>query len=211
MLSDLVRDDFDRLARLVPDGPGPYDDFVLAQTPPRCARALEVGCGTGSFARRLARRCDRVLAVDLSPEMIAVAREHARGLDNLELRVADALEQFPDGEFDLVVSIAALHHLPFAPMLEKFRRAIAPGGTLLVHDLLDNSSLAGRVAAAAWALWSLPARARANPAARAAWKAHEAHDRFLRFDEVRSQARAILPGARVRRHLRGRYTLIWRA
>jgi SAM-dependent methyltransferase len=50
-----------------------YHAFLLGQLPTRCGQALDVGCGTGSFARLLAGRCDQVLGIDLSPRMVAVA------------------------------------------------------------------------------------------------------------------------------------------
>lgn len=51
-----------------------YHPFLLRQVPPRCRRALDVGCGTGKFARLLTRHAGEVDAVDRSAEMIAVAR-----------------------------------------------------------------------------------------------------------------------------------------
>jgi SAM-dependent methyltransferase len=71
-----VRADFDRLAGLSEDGwdhNAHYHAFLLGQLPTRCGQALDVGCGTGSFARLLAGRCDQVLGIDLSPRMVAVA------------------------------------------------------------------------------------------------------------------------------------------
>ena len=43
-----------------------YHDFLLKHVPSRCSEALEIGCGTGEFARLLAQRSERVLALDLS-------------------------------------------------------------------------------------------------------------------------------------------------
>jgi SAM-dependent methyltransferase len=202
--SETVRQDFDRIAPLVSDGPGPYDDHVLSQVPSPCARALDVGCGTGHFARRLAARCDQVLAIDLSPNMIEVAQR--RALPNLEFRVADVLREELPRELDLVVSITALHHLPFEETLQKLAAALRPGGRLVVHDIVDNSSWIGQLAQTANRLVQ---RAPAHPELRAAWEAHDEHDCFLPMAEVRRRARGILPGVRIRRHLRWRYTLVY--
>jgi ubiquinone/menaquinone biosynthesis C-methylase UbiE len=77
-LIERIREDFDRIAGLSrEEGWGHsshYHVFLLRQLPARCSEALEVGCGTGSFARSLVERCGRVLAVDLSPRMIEVAK-----------------------------------------------------------------------------------------------------------------------------------------
>jgi ubiquinone/menaquinone biosynthesis C-methylase UbiE len=52
-----------------------YHRLLLAQLPQRCDRVLDVGCGAGSFATRLARRVEHVDAVDRSAAMIELARQ----------------------------------------------------------------------------------------------------------------------------------------
>ncbi len=83
----------------------------------------------------------------------------------------------------------------------------------MVHDLFRERGLVDRAASALALPLSFARRllvARPSPEARAAWAAHARHDRFLTLDEVRRRAAAVLPGARVRRHLLWRYTLTWR-
>src|SRR5215471_19796284 len=48
-----------------------YYDFVLRLAAPGCARALEVGCGQGLLARRLAKRCEEVIAIDIDSNVIS--------------------------------------------------------------------------------------------------------------------------------------------
>ena len=55
------------------DHNGWYHRLLLAQVPPDAARVLDVGCGAGTLARRLASRTRSVDAVDCSPVMIAAA------------------------------------------------------------------------------------------------------------------------------------------
>ncbi len=45
--------------------------------------------------------------------------------------------------------------------------------------------------------------------ARSAWAAHMQHDSFLRLREIREICRSLLPGAKIRRHLLWRYSIIW--
>ena len=127
-----LRADFDRLAELSGDGwdhNAHYHRFLLGQLPPRCREALDVGCGTGAFARLLAGHCVRVLAIDLAPRMVAVARARSGGHKNLTYLVADATTwAFPAGRFDCVASIATAHHLTLAPLLARMRDALAPAG-----------------------------------------------------------------------------------
>src|SRR5918993_5998821 len=99
-----VEADFDRLALLDQEGwstNNHYHDFLLKHVPQNCENALEIGCGTGAFARELAKRCKRVVALDLSSEMIRVARARATQFDNLNFLLADAMTwNFPQAHFD---------------------------------------------------------------------------------------------------------------
>ena len=88
-----IQADFDRIALLSPDGwdhNAHYHRFLLRHVPARCRAALDVGCGTGAFSRLLAERSDQVIALDLSPRMIEIARARAEHLPNITFQVADA-------------------------------------------------------------------------------------------------------------------------
>ena len=70
-----VEADFDRLALLDDQGwtsNNHYHNSLLKHLPANCENALEIGCGTGAFARLLAKRCKHVVALDLSSDMIRV-------------------------------------------------------------------------------------------------------------------------------------------
>jgi|LSQX01.2.fsa_nt_gb SAM-dependent methyltransferase len=216
-----VRRDFDRIAHLPGEGSwdhnSHYHPFLLRQLPAQVGRALEVGCGTGQFARLLAERAEAVLGLDLSPEMIALARERSARLPNVEFLVADALSwEYPREAFDCVASIATLHHLPLGPMLERFRDTLRPGGTLLILDLQESCGGADRLldafaVPANLALRLLHTGHLREPAeVRAAWDEHGADERYLTLSEVREAAERVLPGARARRHPLWRYSLVWR-
>ena len=90
-----VRADFDRLARLHDDAwdhNRHHHGFLLARVPRPCREALEIGCGAGAFSHALAARAERVLALDLSPEMIRVARAREPQRANLEFELADVAD-----------------------------------------------------------------------------------------------------------------------
>ncbi|HYE57516.1 MAG TPA: class I SAM-dependent methyltransferase, partial [Rhodothermales bacterium] len=133
--------DFDGIARLEEAGAraeSPYLHWLARQLPSRLGTVLEVGCGTGAFSRLLAARADRVLALDLSPEMIRVAQARSTTYPNVRYEVCDFEAWAPPPEaFDAVVSVATLHHLAFVPALEKMKQALRPGGVLGILDLLD--------------------------------------------------------------------------
>jgi ubiquinone/menaquinone biosynthesis C-methylase UbiE len=102
----------------------------------RYRRVLEVGAGTGFFLLNLWQSgyVGEAHATDLSPGMLAVCAENARRIGcDLRIRMADAEAlPYPDGEFDLVVGHAILHHLPQpgTALAEAFR-VLAPGGAVL--------------------------------------------------------------------------------
>src|SRR5262249_23270291 len=127
-----VEADFDRLALLDDEGwtaNNQYHNSLLKYVPENCENALEIGCGTCAFARVFARRCRRVVALDLSAEMIRVARTRSGQFKNLEFQLADAMTwSFPQSHFDFVCSIATLHHLEQRELLLKIKAALKPGG-----------------------------------------------------------------------------------
>jgi ubiquinone/menaquinone biosynthesis C-methylase UbiE len=219
---DAVRSDFDRLALLDERYAWSHNDhyhgFLLRHVPSPCAEALEIGCGTGTFSRALAERAGHVLALDLSPQMVRIARERSHSHPNVEYLEANALDwEWPVARFDCVVSIATLHHLPPAEMLEKMRRALRPGGTLLVLDLYRQEGpvdLLTNIPAipANLALRLLHTRRLTVPREIAhAWAEHGKHDTYLTLRQLGRICRATIPGAQVRRHLLWRYSIVWKS
>jgi 2-polyprenyl-3-methyl-5-hydroxy-6-metoxy-1,4-benzoquinol methylase len=171
---------------------------------------LEVGCGHGALTRHLAARADSVLALDLSPEMIRVARARSARWPNVEYRVADVAEaELPAAGFDVVLSAATLHHLPLAPTVRRLAGAVRPGGWLAIQDLVTRPGLrALPLNAAAWLLRRL--RGRGSRPVAALYHEHGAGERYLRPAEAERAYRELLPGARVVHHLEWRYTMLWR-
>jgi len=215
-----VEADFDRLALLDEEGwtaNNHYHNSLLKHVPPHCENALEIGCGTGAFARALAKVCSRVVALDLSSEMIRIARSRSGQFNNLEFQLADAMSwNFPQSHFDFVCSIATLHHVQQRELLVKMRDALRPAGVLVVLDLVQSDSVAERMLDAIANGVSVSLRLIHNgrlkpPAAvRKAWEQHGKHDSYSTVGQVRALADEILPGATVSRCLFWRYTLVYR-
>ena len=214
-----VEADFNRLALLDDEGwtaNNHYHDFLLKHVPVNCGNALEIGCGTGAFARQLAGRCEHVIGIDLSAEMIRVARSRSSQLKNLEFLLADAMTwEFPQSHFDFVCSIATLHHLEQRQLLLKIKKALKPRGILVVLDLVQSDSLTERMCDVIGLGVSCGLRLIHNgrlqpPAAvRKAWEQHGKHDSYLTMRQVRALADEILPGSRVERCLLWRYLLVY--
>ncbi|HXF05956.1 MAG TPA: methyltransferase domain-containing protein [Blastocatellia bacterium] len=100
--------------------------------------ALDVSTGAGHMAMALAPHVARVVAIDLTPQMLAVARHLAaeRGLRNVEFQEADARAlPFGNGSFDLVTCRMAAHHYPrLEDAVREMARVLRPGGRLVVSD-----------------------------------------------------------------------------
>lgn len=216
-----VRADFDRIAQLsanVFDHNAHYHEVLLNALPPHIGRALDLGCGTGAFSRRLAARADHVLGIDLAPEMLRVARERSAGIPNLDFEERDFSEwDVPREHFDAIASIATLHHLPLTPTLARMRDALRPGGQLLVLDLVRDASLRDLAISVAAMPTNLALRLakgdslRLPAELRDAWIEHGRTDHYLSLGEVRAACtEAGLAGAHVQRHLLWRYSLLWK-
>ncbi len=115
-------------------------EALLRLVPPMVI--ADLGAGEGAFALLLAQHAKKVIAVDSSAKMIEVAREQAlrHGVKNVDYRLGD-MEEIPiaDGEVDLVFFSQSLHHaLHPACALEESRRILAPGGRIVILDLVKH-------------------------------------------------------------------------
>jgi len=94
--------------------------------------ALDVGCGAGLLAEPLARLGAKVTGLDASPEVIAVAREHAAAMGlEVDYRVGDV--QVLEGGFDLITCLEVIEHVADpAAFVAALARRLAPGGLLIM-------------------------------------------------------------------------------
>jgi ubiquinone/menaquinone biosynthesis C-methylase UbiE len=97
---------------------------------------LDVGCGTGAAVRAAAEVVERAVGVDLSPRMLAEARQRAAGLSDVEFVEGDAEElPFGDGEFTALLCTTSLHHYPRPEAAAReIARVLAPGGRVVIGD-----------------------------------------------------------------------------
>lgn len=116
-------------------------EMLRAFLPPGLVVA-DVGSGTGYMIELLAHRPERLIAIDTSEAMLAVARRKVADLhlDNVEFRHGDAHEPpLAPGEVDLLLLVMLLHHLAEpARALANAARALKPGGRLLVVDFVEH-------------------------------------------------------------------------
>jgi len=96
-------------------------------------KVLDLGCGTGSFTERLARRFPQVIGLDISPKCIASA---SRRYGHIRFATGDmeALP-YPDRSFDIVTLFGVLHHFPrIADALQEPHRILKDNGILFTYD-----------------------------------------------------------------------------
>jgi cyclopropane fatty-acyl-phospholipid synthase-like methyltransferase len=103
-------------------------------------RLLDLGCGVGKPARRIAARTGAsVVGVTIEPRHVELANEAAReeGLaDRVSFRHANAMDlPFEDGSFDAVLAFESIVHMDRAKVLGEVERVLVPGGRLALTDL----------------------------------------------------------------------------
>ena len=198
-----------------------YQPVILGAVPPGCGAALEVGCGDGLLARRLAGRCGTVTAIDRDARMIALARSAAREEAREEAREKAGEEDptrvtfveadflaYPVAEasFDFACANTSLHHMDFAAALTAMARALRPGGRLAVVGIAAHGSFGDYLADVPGVPVNLVYRALRREGSSGA----PVKDPEMTWAEVRAAARSLLPGVRYRRRLLWRYSLLWR-
>lgn len=192
-----------------------YHRLLLRQRPQPCRRVLDVGCGAGAFAARLARRSEQVDAVDRSTEMIEQARR--RTPRNVHCVLADVLvDPLPGKDYDAIFSISALHHMPLQDACAVLAAALRPGGVLSVvavprTDLRRELpvEIAAAVGHRLLGAMFFTNRLRESTSWFAKDPARASMPVVMDPPLTTRQAAAVLPGARVRRLLFWRYLLIW--
>jgi ubiquinone/menaquinone biosynthesis C-methylase UbiE len=101
-------------------------------------RMLEIGCGTGTTAVRLASDVAEITATDISNRMIAIAEEKrvSAKAANLSFVQADATERLPGAPFDVIAAFSLLHLVEDVPaVLKSAHDQLKPGGTFLTKTV----------------------------------------------------------------------------
>ncbi|MFF5205777.1 class I SAM-dependent methyltransferase [Streptosporangium sp. NPDC000396] len=188
-----------------------YHPMVLDAVPDACGEAVDIGCGDGLLARKLAGRARHVTGVDRSAEMISLAREHSAHTGNVSFVEADFLNdpegRLPEGKYDFVSAVAVVHHMSFEAAVTGLTRLLAPAGRLVIVGLAGNRTpldwIISGAGLPASRIQALRHGGKGNP------PGMPVEDPDMSWGEVRRAARHLLPGCRFRRHLLWRYSIVW--
>lgn len=182
-----------------------YHRVVLDAVPDDATCALDVGTGNGLLAADLRDRLARVVAIDIDDTVLEAARCERGDI----AWVRGDVMSYPFGEtFDVVASVATLHHLPDPQAaLRRLATLTSPGGVLVVVGLArptrpsDYALAVVGVLQHRWLSWRHGYWEHTAPTV---WP--PAHS----YAEIRRAAREELPGVRWRLLPMFRYALIWR-
>lgn len=163
----------------------------------------------GLFARKLAERSEFVDALDVDSAVLAEAST-INSATNISYLKADFLAAaLPEENYDVVVSIASLHHMDLEASLEKMKLLLRPSGKLLILGLYQEKTLADYI----YSVISIPLNLVYLQLHRASISkptmAAPTRSPKSSLKQIKTIADAILSGSRLRRHLLWRYSLVW--
>ncbi|MBD2257512.1 class I SAM-dependent methyltransferase [Pseudanabaena sp. FACHB-2040] len=186
-----------------------YHSYLLHRIPKRVDRALDVGCGLGHFARKLAEQCDFVDALDVDDATLTGAST-INCSPNIAYLKADFLTaDLPEAAYDVIVSIAAVHHMDMEAALKKMKLLLRPSGKLLILGLYREKTLVDY----AYSLASIPLNFLFLQWHRASITGSTAiaptRPARLTVEQIKVVAGTVVPGFCFKRHLLWRYSLVW--
>jgi SAM-dependent methyltransferase len=182
-----------------------YHPVVLSAVPSGAHRVLDVGCGDGMLTRELGAVAANVIGIDKDAPSLERARAHGDIAGVAYLHGDFLAYPFDPSSFDAIVSVAALHHMHARTALERMRSLLRPGGVLVAVGLARGGLADVPISLCATAVhqFFLLRRVYLEQASPTVWPPPES------YAGMRELARAMLPGARYRRHLLWRYSLVW--
>ncbi|WP_371406369.1 class I SAM-dependent methyltransferase [Kribbella sp. NBC_00662] len=181
-----------------------YHSRILQSVPPDAGSALDIGCGEGTLTRSLRHVVPAVTGIDLDTPSLELAREYGDDISYVHGNFLD--HPLEPASYDVVTSVATLHHVDARTGLLRMRSLVRPGGVLAIVGLARPrlpQDLPREVAgvAASWAYRAV--------------KSHWQHPSPIiwpppvTYSEMQALATELLPGATYRRHLLFRYSILW--
>jgi len=186
-----------------------YHNYLLHRIPARLDHTLDIGCGLGHFASKLAERSRFVHALDVDRATLEAA-SNLHPAPNISYIHADFLTaDLPEATYDVIVAIASLHHIDLESALNKMKRLLRPSGKLLILGLYQEMTLIDY----SYSLISIPLnwlflrlhRATATKPKIIA----PTRSANLPLSQIKAIANICIPNFILKRHLFWRYSLTW--
>ena len=187
-----------------------FHNYLLRQLPRKVSRALDIGCGLGFFAQKLAERSEFVEALDIDNVILEEA-SNLNSAPNICYRQADFLEaDLPEGSYDVIVSIASLHHMDAETALAKMKALLNSSGTLVILGLYRETTILDYLYSLISVFLNI-VYLNWHPALTAppTMKTAPILPAQLSIGEIKIVANTLIPGFCLQRHLFWRYSLIW--
>jgi SAM-dependent methyltransferase len=141
------RDQVERYLNPPPDSPFPLEYAFWLLGDVRGKTVLDLGCGAGGNIVPLVERGARVIGIDISPELVALARRRL-ALAGLEarVRIGSAYETaLPDASVDVIFCIKLVHHLEIERVRKEMRRVLAKEGKIILLEPIRFSQAYDRL------------------------------------------------------------------
>jgi 2-polyprenyl-3-methyl-5-hydroxy-6-metoxy-1,4-benzoquinol methylase len=193
-----------------------YQNYLLKNIPKNRLRILDVGCGTGELTKKLAAYSEEIVGIDVSENMIKEAEK--RNSDEKINYIKTSVEEYlgkTEKQFDVIISIAALHHMNEEKILKTMKERLTKDGKILILDLVKTKTPMEWILGISAALLNpiimlvMRGRVKISKETKSAWAGHSRYDKYLTMDEVRSIVKKALGKARVKRHFFWRYSIIY--
>ena len=213
-----VINQFDKIASLPDkwDHNRQYQNYLIKNIPKNCDRILDVGCGTGELTKKLVLFGKEITGIDISENMLheAEKRNYDEKIKYIKISAEDYLEE-TDRQFDIIISIAALHHMNEERILKIMKNRLTENGKILVLDIVKEKTIFDYFLSIIAVILNpiimlvMNGRLRVSKNEREAWAEHFQYDKYLTITEVKNIAKNVLGKAKIKRHLFWRYSLIY--
>jgi 2-polyprenyl-3-methyl-5-hydroxy-6-metoxy-1,4-benzoquinol methylase len=210
---------FDKIASLPDkwDHNRQYQNYLIKYIPKNCNYILDIGCGTGELTKKLSLFGKEIIGIDISENMVneAEKRNYDEKIRYIKISVEDYLEE-TDKQFDIIISIAALHHMNEEKVLKMMRNKLTESGKILILDLVQNKTIVDYFLTIIATILNplvmliMNGRLRVSKNEREAWAGHFQYDKYLTIVDIKNIAKKILGKIKIKRHLFWRYSLIYK-
>jgi 2-polyprenyl-3-methyl-5-hydroxy-6-metoxy-1,4-benzoquinol methylase len=209
---------FDTIALLpdVWDHNQQYQVYLIKNMDNQNKYILDVGCGTGELTKKLIGKGEKIIGIDISEKMIqeAMRRNTDIKIEYICTTVEKYLEE-TDKTFDIIVSIAALHHMNEKEILKKMKSKLTENGKILILDIMKEGSVIDYILSGIAMLLNpltiliKRGRLKVTKEEQDAWRNHFQYDTYLTLKQIKELVKEVLGNAKIKRHLFWRYSIVY--